>query len=197
MHQMSGPELQAVLRRLCEEAIRLYTKGSGSPTPERIIQVYCALELIKLGFVVAVETTGRQCKPWFNIPERIDLVICDPSDDGNPDRAKPRAFVEFKMNPWNLDLDFQRIARMVKETGCSFGYCIGCLCDLRPGSHQLAINHVAKSYPSAVSQAFSVPTGNGEQLYAAVIGVPVAASDWKEPPASGAGPPGMWRKMSE
>ena len=65
MHQMSGPELQAVLRRLCEEAIRLYTKGSGSPTPERIIQVYCALELIKLGFVVS---TGRQCKPLVQYP---------------------------------------------------------------------------------------------------------------------------------
>ena len=161
MHQMSGPELQAVLRRLCEEAIRLYTKGSGSPTPERIIQVYCALELIKLGFVVAVETTGRQCKPWFNIPERIDLVICDPSDDGNPDRAKPRAFVEFKMNPWNLDLDSQRIARMVKETGCSFGYCIGCLCDLRPGSHQLAINTWRRAIQARYPKPSASPQGTG------------------------------------
>jgi hypothetical protein len=68
MHQMSGPELQAVLRRLCEEAIRLYTKGSWSPTPERIIQVYCALELIKLSFVVAVETTGRAVQALVQYP---------------------------------------------------------------------------------------------------------------------------------
>src|SRR6516162_5486478 len=123
MHEISDPELQAVLRRLCEEAIRLYAEGSGSSAPERVIQVHCALELIKLGFVVTIEPTAKQCRQWFGLREesalRIDLVICDPSEDGNPDKAKPRALVEFKMNPWNLDADIERLARMVKETGCS------------------------------------------------------------------------------
>jgi hypothetical protein len=198
MGQISDAELQAALRRLCEEAIRLYTKGSGSPTPERVIQVYSALELIKLGLVVAVETTGKQSQHWFNLPERAvrgDLVICDPSGDGNPDKARPRALVEFKMNPWNLDVDIERLARMVKETGCSFGYCLGCLCDSRPTSPQLAIGHVAKHHPNAASQAFSVPIGNGEQLHAAVIGVPVAASDCKESVAPEGEPSGHYADM--
>ena len=97
MHQLSDVELYGALRRLCEEAIRLYAEGSGSPAPERVIQVYCALELIKLGFVVTIEPTGKQCQHWFGLREqsalRIDLVICDPSEDGNPDKAKPRGLV--------------------------------------------------------------------------------------------------------
>ena len=62
MHQVSDVELQGALRRLCEEAIRLYAEGSGSPAPERVIQVHCALELIKLGFLVTIEPTAKQCQ---------------------------------------------------------------------------------------------------------------------------------------
>jgi hypothetical protein len=123
--------------------------------------------LIKLGFVVTVETTGRQCKHWSNVAERarrVDLVIYDPSDDGNPDKAKPRAFVEFKMNPWNLTVDFERIARMVKETSCNFGYCVGCLCDFRPASPQLAIDYVIKRHQNVASHSFSHPIGNGSSM---------------------------------
>ena len=186
MHEISDPELQAVLRRLCEEAIRLYAEGSGSSAPERVIQVHCALELIKLGFVVTIEPTGKQCQHWFGLREqsalRIDLVICAPSGDGNPNTAKPRALVEFKMNPWNLDIDLERVARMVKETGVTLGYCLGCWCDPRPAAAQSAIDYVARRHQNVTSQSFSVPIGNGEQLHGAVIGLAVAASSYKGPP---------------
>jgi hypothetical protein len=187
MHQLSDIELQGALRRLCEEAIRLYAEGSGSPAPERVIQVHCALELIKLGFVVTIEPTGKQCQHWFGLREqsalRIDLVICDPSEDSNPAKAKPRALVEFKMNPWNLDVEIERVARMVKETGVTFGYCLGCWCDPRPAAAQSAIDYVAKRHQRAEVQSLNIPLGNGEQLYAAVIGVPVKAKGEKESPA--------------
>jgi hypothetical protein len=156
MDQLSDVELQGGLRRLCEEAMRRYAEGSGSPAPERVIQVHCALELIKLGFVVTIEPTAKQCQHWFALREqsalRTDLVICNPSEDGNADKAKPRALVEFKMNPWNLDVDIERVARMVRETGVSFGYCLGCWCDPRPAAAQSAIDYVAKRHQRAEAQ---------------------------------------------
>ena len=188
MHQVSDVELQGALRRLCEEAIRLYAEGSGSPAPERVIQVHCALELIKLGFLVTIEPTAKQCQHWFGFGEqsglRIDLVICDRSEDGNLAKAKPRTLVEFKMNPWNLDVDLERVARLLKETGITFGYCLGCWCDSRPTAAQSAIDYVAKRHQRAEAQSINIPLGNGETLYAAVIGVPVKAMGEKEPPAS-------------
>ena len=187
MHQFSDVELQGALRRLCEDAIRLYAEGSGSPAPERVIQVHCALELIKLGFVVTIEPTGKQCRQWFGLREqsalRIDLVICDPSEDGNPDKAKPRGLVEFKMNPWNLDVDLERVARLVKETGVTFGYCLGCWCDPRPAAAQSAIDYVAKRHQGAEAQSLKIPLGNREDLYAAVIGVPIKVTGEKQSPA--------------
>jgi len=186
VHRMSDLELQAVLRRLCEEAIRLYAKGSGSSAPERVIQVHCALELITLGFVVTIEPTANQCQHWFGLREqtalRIDLVICDPSEDGDPNTAKPRALVEFKMNPWNLDIDLERVAHMVKETGVTFGYCLGCWCDARPAAAQSAINYVAKRHRRVEAQSFNIPLGNGETLYGAVIALQVEVSGHKGPP---------------
>jgi len=187
VHQFSDVELQGALRRLCEDAIRLYAEGSGSPAPERVIQVHCALELIKLGFVVTIEPTGKQCQHWFGLREqsalRIDLVICDPSEDGNADKAKPRALVEFKMNPWNLDVDPERVARLVKETGVTFGYCLGCWCDPRPAAAQSAIDYVAKRHQGAEAQSLKIPLGNREHLYAAVIGVPIKVTGEKQSPA--------------
>ena len=194
MRQTPDPELQAVLRRLCAEAIRLYAEGSGSSPPERVIQVHCALELIKLGFVVTIEPTGKQCQHWFGLREqsalRIDLVICDPSEDGNPDKAKPRALVEFKMNPWNLDIDLERVARMVKETGVIFGYCLGCWCDPRPAAAQSAIDYVAKRHQGAEAQSFNILLGNGETLYGAVIALQVEVSGYKGQPVPIADLPG-------
>jgi len=70
MHQLSDIELQGTLRRFCEEAIRSYAEGSGSSAPERVIQVHCALELNKLGFVVTIEPTGKQCRHWFGLREQ-------------------------------------------------------------------------------------------------------------------------------
>jgi hypothetical protein len=187
MRQLSDVELQGTLRRFCEEAIRLYAEGSGSSAPERVIQVHCALELIKLGFVVTIEPTGKQCQHWFGVREqsalRIDLAICEPSEDGNLAKAKPRALVEFKMNPWNLDIELERVARIVKETGVTFGYCLGCWCDSRPAAAQSAINYVTKRHQCAEAQFSNIPLGNGEQLYAAVVGMPVKAKGEKEPSA--------------
>ena len=186
MHQLSDVELYGALRRLCEEAIRLYAKGSGSSAPERVIQVHCALELIKLGFVVTIEPTAKQCQHWFGFGEqsglRIDLVICDRSEDGNLAKAKPRTLVEFKMNPWNLDIDLERVAHMVNETGVTFGYCLGCWCDARPAAAQSAINYVAKRHRRVEAQSFNIPLGNGETLYGAVIALQVEVSGHKGPP---------------
>ena len=79
MHQLSDVELYGALRRLCEEAIRLYAEGSGSPAPERVIQVHCALEQNKLGFVVTIEPTGKQCRHWFGLREQSGLRIEHPA----------------------------------------------------------------------------------------------------------------------
>ena len=65
MHQLSDIELQGTLRRFCEEAIRSYAEGSGSSAPERVIQVHCALELNKLGFVVTIEAN------WQAVPALV------------------------------------------------------------------------------------------------------------------------------
>ena len=82
MHQLSDVELQGALRRLCEEAIRLYAEGSGSSAPERVIQVRCALELIKLGFVVTIEPTGKQCQHWFGLRGLALRNSARPNSDG-------------------------------------------------------------------------------------------------------------------
>ena len=79
MHQLSDIELQGTLRRFCEEAIRCYAEGSGSSAPERVIQVHCALELNKLGFVVTIEPTGKQCRHWFGLREQSGLRIEHPA----------------------------------------------------------------------------------------------------------------------
>ena len=186
MHQFSDVELQGALRRLCEEAIRLYAVGSGSAAPERVVQVHCALELIKLGFVVTIEPTAKQCQHWFGFREpsglRVDLVICDQSEDGNLAKAKPRTLVEFKMNPWNLDVDLERVARLLKETGITFGYCLGCWCDPRPAAAQSAIDYVAKRHQRAEARSLNIPLGNGETLDGAVIALQVEVSGHKGPP---------------
>jgi len=83
------------------------------------------------------------------------------------------------MNPWNLDVEIERVARMLKETGVTFGYCLGCWCDPRPAAAQSAIDYVAKRHQGAATQSLNIPLGNREQLYAAVIDVPVKAKGEK------------------
>ena len=52
-----------------------------------------------------------------------------------------------------------------------------------PAAAQSAIDYVAKRHQRAEVQSLNIPLGNGEQLYAAVIGVPVKAKGEKESPA--------------
>jgi hypothetical protein len=76
----------------------------------------------------------------------------------------------------------ERVARMVRETGVTFGYCLGCWCDPRPAAAQSAIDYVVRRHQNVASQSFNVPIGNGEQLHGAVIGLAVAAGGYKGPP---------------
>ena len=41
--------------------------------PERVIQVHCALELIKLRFMVTIEPTAKPCQYWFGLREQSGL----------------------------------------------------------------------------------------------------------------------------
>ena len=75
------------------------------------------------------------------------------------ERFWPRALVEFKMNPWNLDAGIERLARMVKETGCRFGWSIASWGDV--GREYAQALHVAKRHQNVASQAFSIPIGSG------------------------------------
>ena len=87
------------------------------------------------------------------------------------------------MNPWNLDVDLERVARLLKETGITFGYCLGCWCDPRPAAAQSAIDYVAKRHQGAEAQYLKIPLNNREHLYAAVIGAPIRVTGEKQSPA--------------
>ena len=68
----------------------------------------------------------------------------------------------------------ERVARMVQDTGVSFGYCLGCWCDPRPAAAHSAINYVAKRHQRADTQSFNIPLKNGETLHGAVIALQVS-----------------------
>jgi hypothetical protein len=71
---------------------------------------------------------------------------------------------------------------MVKETGVTFGYCLGCWCDARPAAAQSAIDYVAKRHQRAEAQSLNIPLGNGETLYGAAIALQVEVSGYKGQP---------------
>jgi hypothetical protein len=78
--------------------------SGGNRPPEHFIQDYCAAKLIEdHRLVVTVETNSTKYEEWLGVapdPDlggfRLDLMIWDPSPDRDPDKAIPRALVEFK-----------------------------------------------------------------------------------------------------
>ena len=130
MLKLSDTELQDKILNYSLDAISSYFRASGAAqtgVPEHFIQDYCAIELIKAGFSVCVEVKGRDLLEWHFLPDaplplaadrvdmKADMLVYDPSPDGNADNAILRAVVEFKVPPDCIGDDLDRTRKLIQQ----------------------------------------------------------------------------------
>jgi hypothetical protein len=137
--RMSDQELMDQVLRFSAEAMTFYATDSvlydDPRAPERFIQVYCAIALMRIGFRVVVEMNRSQFEALMGNsipaePDRrrfgLDLVIFDPIDRDNAHLATPRAIVEYKRDLYRPGSDVERTARFLGELGGAVGMFVAC-----------------------------------------------------------------------
>jgi hypothetical protein len=184
-------ELQGLLLRFAEEAARLYTRSAGVEMPERFMQDYCAAELMRLGFVVTTEVGKTKFREWFGVafdPDLdaanffVDLIVYHHPDDGNPDKAKPWALVEFKKSAQEVDSDISRTGRLVRKLigrgyADVFGYVIACPTCFFDRPVDPRETQKADGVVGATKQLLNQRLLNNATLYSATFGFPVNACE--------------------
>jgi hypothetical protein len=181
---MPDGQLQSMLLLFAEQATRLYAVSSKQKeVPERFIQHYCAVALMKLGFMVTTETTHTHWREWKlsdldpDLQFFIDLVIYNPAEDGNPDNAKLRALVEFKCSPWDVSDDINRTTHLLEKVPKerAFGFVIACgwsVYDAATAIKEVEQKAAELRAGKVASRLFTDRLGNGYQFNGYVAGVP-------------------------
>jgi hypothetical protein len=199
---MGSHVLRQMILNFAEQAVLLYAQNAGSDSvPERFIQGYCATALMHLGFIAMVEINQGECCDWLGVLDRAkasrDMVIFDPSEDANPDKARFRAVVEFKRSAWNIHDDIVRTTNLVHEARSvvkdeddtdsqslsTFGFIVVCGYSTRVVASEIAeIERMAGSLNvgEVLSQKFSQTLGNGFEFNSFVAGVPCGDYEWPE-----------------
>ena len=187
-----------MLVNYAEQAAKLYCRNTGqAEVPERFIQSYCAIALMRLGFVVTVEIKQSQYSRWLAPPatgasktERfsIDLVIFDPDPDGNPDHAKPRAIVKFKKNCWEISKDIRRTELLTRKAlalegaqECMFGFVIACSISSKYAKEDVEeVKRIASelNVGNFYSRLFTENVGNGYRITGYVVAVECGQAEW-------------------
>jgi hypothetical protein len=114
----------------------------------------------------------------------IDLVIYDRSPRGNPDKPPPRALIEFKGSPSDVNGDRARTKLLLSKMKSGvFGFVVAHPVSFDvPSELRSAIEAARKIGPCTVKQ-FDQPIGNGETLHGAVIGFPIEREHQASSPA--------------